>query len=102
MAVRQTRTLPPLPGPSSPAAPIESAPSLRGPITLGTKGTGKRSAGKPQAAFDEAGAGNVSYGGTRNPLYNRKGTDRKLSTYRGARYISILRAGQDETFENFW
>ena len=31
-----------------------------GPITPGTKQTGKRSAGKPHAAFDVAGAGNVT------------------------------------------
>ena len=31
-----------------------------GLITLGTKPTGKRSAGKPHAAFDVAGAGNVT------------------------------------------
>ena len=31
-----------------------------GPITLGMKQTGKRSAGKPHAAFDVAGAGNVT------------------------------------------
>ena len=31
-----------------------------GPITLDMKRTGKRSAGKPHAAFDVAGAGNVA------------------------------------------
>ena len=31
-----------------------------GLITLGTRQTGKRSAGKPHAAFDVAGAGNVT------------------------------------------
>ena len=31
-----------------------------GPITRGTKQTGKRSAGKPHAAFDVAGAGTVT------------------------------------------
>ena len=30
-----------------------------GPITLGVKQAGERSAGKPHATFDEAGAGNV-------------------------------------------
>ena len=38
----------------------ESAPSTIGPITLDTKRAGKRSAGNPHAAFDEAGAGNVT------------------------------------------
>jgi hypothetical protein len=90
VAVRQTRTLRPLSGPASPAAPMASAPSLRGPLTLGTPGTGKRSAGKPHAACDEAGAGNVSEGGTRHPLYNRKGPDRKLPTCRCARLLSTL------------
>ena len=31
-----------------------------GPITLAAKQAGKRSAGKPHAAFDVAGAGNVA------------------------------------------
>src|SRR5262252_1583485 len=45
-----------------PGAPptAESAPTLIGPITLGMKQAGKRSAGKPHAAFDVAGAGNVA------------------------------------------
>jgi hypothetical protein len=38
----------------------ESAPSLRGPITLDVKRAGKRSAGNLHAAFDVAGAGNVA------------------------------------------
>ena len=38
----------------------ESAPSAIGLITFGTKQTGKRSAGKPHAAFDAAGTGNVT------------------------------------------
>ena len=38
----------------------ESAPSAIGLITFGTKQTGKRSAGKPHAAFDVAGVGNVT------------------------------------------
>jgi hypothetical protein len=38
----------------------ESAASLSGRITLEAKNTGKRSAGKPPAAFDVAGAGNVT------------------------------------------
>ena len=47
---------------SGESAAAESAPSARGPITLHTKQTGKRSAGKPHAAFDVAGAGNVAMG----------------------------------------
>ena len=45
---------------SGKSATAESAPSARGPITLHTKHAGKRSAGKPHAAFDVAGAGNVA------------------------------------------
>ena len=33
---------------------------MTGPINLDVKQTGERSAGKPQAAFDVAGAGNVT------------------------------------------
>jgi hypothetical protein len=47
-----------LPGPAQRFA--ESTPSLIGPITLEAKRAGERSAGKPPAAFDEAGAGNVT------------------------------------------
>ena len=36
----------------------ESSSSVIGPITLGEKCAGKRSAGNPHAAFDEAGTGN--------------------------------------------
>ena len=43
-----------------PTAAAESTPSTRGLITLSMKRTGKRSAGKPHAAFDVAGAGNVT------------------------------------------
>ena len=39
----------------------ESAASQLGHISLDKKTTGKRSAGKPHAAFDEAGAGNGRY-----------------------------------------
>ncbi len=40
--------------------PIESVTGMIGPINLDVKQTGKRSAGKPHAAFDVAGAGNVA------------------------------------------
>ena len=39
----------------------ESATGQLGHISLGKKTTGKRSAGKPHAAFDEAGTGNGRY-----------------------------------------
>ena len=39
----------------------QSVPSMIGPITLGVKQTGERSAGNPHAAFDVAGAGNVAW-----------------------------------------
>ena len=45
---------------SGKSATAESAPSARGPRTLHTKQAGKRRAGKPHAAFDVAGAGNVA------------------------------------------
>ena len=45
---------------SGESATAESAPSTRGPITLHMQQAGKRSAGKPHAAFDVAGAGNVT------------------------------------------
>jgi hypothetical protein len=40
---------------------VESRPGRIGPISLGVKQTGERSAGKLHAAFDEAGAGNVAW-----------------------------------------
>ena len=45
--------------------------------------------GKPTVRDRRGACRNVNQGGTRHPLYNRKGTGRKLSTYRCARYISI-------------
>jgi hypothetical protein len=44
----------------SPTA-VESRPGRIGPISLGAKQTGERSAGNLHAAFDEAGAGNVAW-----------------------------------------
>jgi len=58
MAVRGTEAVQRISGSSSICA--ESTPSLIGLITPDTKQTGKRSAGKPHAAFDVAGAGNVT------------------------------------------
>ena len=43
------------------ATAAESRPGRIGPISLGAKQTGERSAGNPHAAFDEAGAGNVAW-----------------------------------------
>ena len=57
MAVRDSGAVQRLPGP--PASSAESVTSLIGPITLGAKHAGERSAGKPPAAFDVAGPGNV-------------------------------------------
>ena len=57
MAVRILAAVQRLPG--SPTA-AESRPSKIGPISLGVKQTGERSAGNLHAAFDEAGAGNVA------------------------------------------
>ena len=47
--------------PSSSPTAVESRPGRIGPISLGAKQTGERSAGNPHAAFDEAGAGNVAW-----------------------------------------
>src|ERR1022692_3829528 len=58
MAVRDAGAVQWLPGPARFFA--ESGPSLIGPITLDAKHAGERSAGNPPAAFDVAGAGNVT------------------------------------------
>jgi len=57
VAVWHVARVAPLSGASAAAA---SAPSVRGPIPLHRQQAGKRSAGKPRAAFDVAGAGNVT------------------------------------------
>jgi predicted RNase H-like nuclease len=57
VAVSAPRLVQHLPGATTTAA---SAPKLLGPITLGRQPAGKRRAGKPHAAFDVAGAGNVA------------------------------------------
>ena len=46
---------------------VQSGPNVIGPITLGEKCAGKRSAGNPHAAFDVAGAGNVTTGAGLRP-----------------------------------
>src|SRR5438445_9989384 len=58
MAVRNPEAVQQL---SGSAVRTESRPSRIGPISLGAKQTGERSAGNPHAAFDEAGAGNVAW-----------------------------------------
>ena len=58
MAVRGPEAVQRLSG--SPHHCAESPPSMIGLINPGTKQTGKRSAGKPHAVFDVAGAGNVT------------------------------------------
>jgi len=58
MAVRNLAIVQWLQG--SPTA-VESRPGRIGPIGLGAKQTGERSAGDLHAAFDEAGAGNVAW-----------------------------------------
>src|SRR5271165_1739888 len=57
MAVPNSEAVQWLPSGSTSA---ESRSGRIGPITLGAKQTGERSAGNPHAAFDEAGAGNVA------------------------------------------
>ena len=51
----------------------ESSSSVIGPITLGEKCAGKRSAGNPHAAFEVAGTGN---GATARPMRARRGKPR--------------------------
>jgi hypothetical protein len=58
MDIRGTEAVQRLSGSSCNCA--KSTSGTIGPITPGTKQTGKRSAGKPHAAFDVAGAGNVT------------------------------------------
>jgi hypothetical protein len=55
---------------------------------LGTSDGCPPDAGNPTARDERGACGNVNHGGMRNPLHNRKGAGRKLSTYRGARRIS--------------
>src|SRR5580693_8039336 len=58
MAVPNSEAVQWLPNGSTSA---ESRSGRVGPITLGAKQTGERSARNPHAAFDEAGAGNVAW-----------------------------------------
>src|SRR5262249_36150902 len=57
LAIRHAEAVQRLSGSSARA---ESRPSRIGPISLEAKQTGERTGGNPHAAFDEAGAGNVS------------------------------------------
>ncbi len=56
-----------------PQVDVESGPNVIGPITLGEKCAGKRSAGNPHAAFDVAGTGNGATAG-RTEARRSKGT----------------------------
>src|SRR5215469_8435171 len=58
MAVRNPEAVQQL---SGSAIRAESRPSRIGPINLGMKQAGERSAGNPHAAFDVAGTGNVAW-----------------------------------------
>ena len=63
----------------------ESAASMIGHINFDKNPTGKRSAGKPPATFDEAGTGDVAwlrYSGTRRRKSEQQRT--QTSTYTGA------------------
>src|SRR3954468_21156006 len=76
MALRGARVVQRLPCPSV-RATAESVPDVRGPITLGTKRTGKPGAGGPHAGFDEAGAGDgLTAGLVRHSQRKRGATDR--------------------------
>ena len=71
------------------AAAAERAPRGRGPRTLPRQQAGKRRAGKPPAAFDVAGAGNVAMGALCTP---RAIARARLATLhlKGARQFSTL------------
>ena len=58
MALRNLAAIQWLPGSE---AAVESRSSRIGPISLGAKQTGERSAGNPHAAFDVAGTGDVAW-----------------------------------------
>ena len=76
----------------------ESAPDANGHITLDAKQAGKRSAGNPHAAFDEAGAGNVIMGaglrtnakvvGFSTGPYRRRASPRPYHRGEGSRPVS--------------
>ena len=70
----------------------ESAPDANGHITLDAKQAGKRSAGNPHAAFDEAGAGNVTSGAGFTGPYRRRASPRPYlidtTTVRGGRRVT--------------
>jgi hypothetical protein len=57
VAVRHSRVVQQL---SSATRQAESRPGRRGPINLGMKQMGERSAGNPHAAFDVEGTGDVA------------------------------------------
>src|SRR5438093_1030010 len=85
MVVRDAGAVQRLPGPQSRA---ESVPGMTGLITLHAKHAGERSAGKPLAAFDVAGAGNVTMAaGLRATAKACGNTHRRL---RSARQSSTL------------
>ena len=73
----------------------ESAPDRIGHITLDVKQTGKRSAGNPHAAFEEAGTGNVTRGaglrtnakvvGATTGPYSRRASPRPYRSLAGRR-----------------
>ncbi len=77
------------------AAAAKRAPRGRGPRTLPRQQAGKRRAGKPPAAFDVAGAGNVAMGALCTP---RAIARARLATLhlKGARQFSTLPEGAGE------
>ena len=84
------------------ATAAESRPGRIGPISLGVKQTGERSAGNPHAAFDVAGAGNVAWSrccDTRRRKGEQQGT--QTSTYTGAPVLDPTDERDVET-EPWW
>src|SRR6516225_9716190 len=99
MALRNLAAIQWLPGSE---AAVQSRSSRIGPISLGAKQTGERSAGNPHAAFDVAGTGDVAWSRwcdtrkrkgetTENTNF---GLHRRASPrpYLGARGVKFLRA----------
>ena len=70
----------------------KALPDMIGPITLGAKRTGKRSAGNPHAPFDVAGAGDVTMGAGLRP--EAKADGRATGPYRARASPRPYRSGE--------
>ena len=87
----------------SSSATAESRPSRIGPINLGMKQAGERSAGNPHAAFDVAGTGNVAWSrccDTSQPK-GRGNREHKLRPKPARQSPTLLIGGIEETSASF-